>query len=163
MKISPPVDAVAAELEAWALVDGWKTVSALVASEYQARSCGDVLPLPDTETGLRNAVQRLKRIFRGDGRYIDMATELLESVLAAMPAERRARLEAPGDPVLLAAVAAKEGIEAINAVNLGAGPAAALKEIDEAIVAFAAMKRAIERAVERRWIPEVQTQRGSYA
>lgn len=148
MKITPPVDAVAAELESWALVDGWKTVSALVAGEYQTRSCGVVLPLPDTEAGLRNSVQRLKRIYRGGGRYIDMATELLESVLAAMPAERRARLQAPGDPVLLAAMAAKEGIEAVNAVNLGAGPAAALKEINEAIDAFAAIKR----AVERRWM-----------
>lgn len=152
MKISPPIEVVASELEAWALEDGWKTVSALVASEYQSHVGGDVLPVPDTEAGLRNAVQRLKRIFRGDGRYIDMANELLESVLAAMPAERRVRLEAPGDPVLLAAVAAKEGIEAVNAVNLGAGPAVALKEINEAIDAFAAIKRAIER----RWLPAGQ-------
>ncbi|WP_449567065.1 toxin YdaT family protein [Lelliottia nimipressuralis] len=159
MKISPPIEAVAAELEAWALVDGWKTVSSLVAGEYQQRCSGDVLPVPDTEAGLRNAVQRLKRIYRGGGRYCDMATELLESVLAAMPAERRARLETPGDPVLLAAVAAKEGIEAVNAVNLGAGPAVALKEINEAIDAFAAIKR----AVERRWLTDVQTHRGSYA
>lgn len=158
MKITPPVDAVAAELEAWALVAGWKTVSALVAEEYLQRSGGDVLPVPDTEAGLRNAAQRLKRIYRGDGRYAGMASELLESVLAAMPAERRARLETPGDPVLLATMAAKEGVEAVNAVILAAAPAQALKEINEAIDAFAAIKRAIER----RWL-DVQTHRGSYA
>ncbi|HCD7554182.1 TPA: hypothetical protein ND482_004556 [Citrobacter farmeri] len=159
MKIRPPIETVAAELESWALEDGWKTVSALVASSYRSRTSGAVLPDTDTEEGLRNAVQRLKRIYRGGGRYVDMATELLESVLGAMPAERRARLEAPGDPVLLAAVAAKEGIEAINAVNLGAGPAVALKEINEAIDAFSAIKR----AVERHWLPELQAHRGSYA
>lgn len=159
MKIRPPIETVAAELESWALEDGWKTVSALVASSYRSRASGAVLPDTDTEEGLRNAVQRLKRIYRGGGRYVGMATELLESVLGAMPAERRARLEAPGEPVLLAALAAKEGIEAINAVNLGAGYVAALKEINEAIEAFAAIKR----AVELRWTSDAQIHRVSYA
>lgn len=36
MKISPPVDAVAAELERWAAVAGWKTVVGLVAGAYYA-------------------------------------------------------------------------------------------------------------------------------
>lgn len=145
MKITPPIESVAAELEIWAMADGWQSISARVAAEYHARSNGEILPMPDTEESLRNALQRLKRIFRGEGRYIDMASELLESVLAAMPIDRRARLEIPGDPILLASVAAKEGIEAVNAVNLGATAGEILREIDEAIDAFKAIKRAVNR------------------
>ncbi|MGK0686144.1 toxin YdaT family protein [Serratia marcescens] len=146
MKISPPIESVAAELEAWALVDGWKTVGLAVADQYHAAGGGDILPTTDTGKGLINATQRVKRIFRGyDGpRYAPLASKLKIAALAALPAERRARIEAPNDPVLLAAVAAKEGIAAVNAVNLGAAPAAALKEINEAISAFIAIKSAIE-------------------
>ncbi|EAA2042153.1 hypothetical protein DSF28_19080 [Salmonella enterica subsp. enterica serovar Enteritidis] len=147
MKISPSLEAVAAELELWALAVGWKTVGALVAGEYHACGGGQLLPIPDNSDGLRNAVQRLQRVFRGfDGpRYSLEAEALKPFVLAAMPVETRVRLESPGDPVLLAALAAKEGIEAINAVNLGAAPASALKEINEAISAFTATRAAIER------------------
>jgi hypothetical protein len=146
MKISPPIDAIASELEAWALEDGWKTVGLAIADQYHATSDGDILPVTDSGNGLVNATQRVKRIFRGfDGpRYAYQATELKTAALAALPAERRARIESPGNPVLLAAVAAKEGIEAINAVNLGAAHAEALKEINEAISAFKAIKLAIE-------------------
>ncbi|KAB1581133.1 toxin YdaT family protein [Serratia marcescens] len=146
MKISPPIESVAAELEAWAHVDGWKTVGLAVAEQYHAAGGGDILPTTDTGKGLINATQRVKRIFRGyDGpRYAAQAARLKTAVLAALPAERRARLESPRDPVLLAAVAAREGIEAVNAVNLGAAPATALKEINEAISAFIAIKSAIE-------------------
>lgn len=145
MKISPPIEAVATELELWALAVGWKTVGALVAGEYHACGGGQLLPIPDNSDGLRNAVQRLQRVFRGfDGpRYSLEAEALKPFVLAAMPAETRVRLESPGDPVLLAALAAKEGIEAINAVNLGATPACQLKEIDEAIAALTTLKRAL--------------------
>lgn len=162
MKISPPIDAIAAELEAWALVDGWKVVGLAVAEEYHAAGGGDVLPLADTAKGLINVTQRIKRIFRGcDGpRYAPQAVSLKSAALAALPAERRARLEFPGDPVVLAAVAAKEGIEAINAVNLGAAPASALKDLDDAIAAFAAIKTAIERT----WMSDAGAIcRGSYA
>lgn len=149
MKISPPIDAVATELELWALAAGWKTVGALVAGEYHARCGGQLLPVPDNSDGLRNAAQRLQRVFRGyDGpRYSWQAEALKPFVLAAMPAEMRVRLESPGNPILLAAVAAKEGIEAVNAVNLGAAPASALQEINEAIEAFAAMRSVVERAI----------------
>lgn len=145
MKISPPIESVAAELESWALVEGWKFVGLAVAEQYHAAGGGYILPITDTEKGLINATQRVKRIFRGfDGpRYAPQAEALKPAVLAVLPAERRARLESPGDPVLLAAVAAKEGIEAINAVNLGAAPASALKDLDDAIAAFAAIKTAI--------------------
>lgn len=146
MKISPPIESVAAELESWALAAGWKTVAGLVAAAYHSNGGGDLLPIADSETGLRNVVQRLRRIFRGyDGpRYAHTAEELINPVLSAMPTDRRARIELPGDPVRLAAVAAKEGIEAVNAVNLGAAPAAVIKEIEEAISAFVAIKSAVE-------------------
>jgi hypothetical protein len=147
MKISPPIEAVAAELEMWALVEGWKSVGLAVAEQYHALGGGDILPLTDTGKGLANATQRVKRIFRGfDGpRYAPQAEGLKAAALAALPAERRARLESPGDPVLLAAVAAREGIEAINAVNLGAAPALVIQAINEAIAAFLAIKAAVER------------------
>lgn len=143
MKIRPPLNAIAAELEAWAMAAGWKTVAGQVAAVYHSNGGGPLLPVPESEKGLRNAVQRIRRIFRGDGRYAVMAAELRPFVLAAMPTEMRMRLESPGDPVLLAALAAKEGIEAVNAVNLGAAPASQLKEIDEAIAALVTLKRAL--------------------
>lgn len=145
MKISPPVEAVAAELEQWAAVAGWKTVAGLVAGAYHANGGGDVLAVADSGAGLHNATQKLKRVFRGyDGpRYESQAETLKPFVLAAMPAEMRARLEFPHDPVLLAALAAKEGIEAVNAVNLGAAPASILKECDEAILAFMTLKKSL--------------------
>ncbi|MEG2041506.1 MAG: toxin YdaT family protein [Hafnia sp.] len=145
MKISPPVELVAAELEQWAAVAGWKTVAGLVAGAYHANGGGDLLPCADCAAGLRNAIQRVQRIYRGcDGpRYYPQAEMLKPVVLSVLPAETRARLESPGDPVLLAALAAKEGIEAVNAVNLGAAPACQLKEIDEAIAALVTLKRAL--------------------
>ncbi|MFQ1038306.1 toxin YdaT family protein [Citrobacter koseri] len=147
MKISPPIDAVAAELEAWALEAGWKAVGLAVAEQYHLTGGGDILPVTSTAKGLNNATQRVKRIFRGfDGpRYAPQAEGLKAAALAALPTERRARLEYPGDPVFLAAVAAKEGIEAINAVNLGAAPALVIQAINEAIAAFLAIKAAVER------------------
>lgn len=145
MKISPSVESVAAELELWASVAGWKTIAGLVAGEYHAINTGELLPVADSEAGLRNAAQKIKRIFRGSygPKYAGQAETLKSVVLAAMPAEMRARLESPRNPVLLAALAAKEGIEAVNAVNLGAAPACQLKEIDEAIAALVTLKRAL--------------------
>lgn len=162
MKISPPIEVVASELEAWALEDGWKAVGMAIADQYHAGGGGDILPAVDTGDGLRNAVQRIKRIFRGfDGpRYASLAGELKPVALSVLPAERRARIESPRDPALLATVAAKESIEAVNAVHLRAAPAVALKEINEAISAFMAIKSVIEplcRADAR------EVYRGSYA
>lgn len=162
MKISPPIDAVASELEAWAFKDGWKAVGKAIADQYHADGGGNILPAVDTSDGLRNAIQRVKRIFRGfDGpRYASLAVELKPVALSVLPAERRARIESPQDPALLATVAAKESIEAVNAVHLRAAPAIALKEINDAISAFVAIKSAIELnyGVESR-----EVYRGSYA
>ncbi|MCU6214469.1 toxin YdaT domain-containing protein [Enterobacter bugandensis] len=143
MKIRPSLNDLAAELEAWALSAGWKTVAGRVAELYHQNGGGQLLPVPDSDTGLRNAVQRLRRIYRGEGRYAVMATQLQQHVLAAMPTEMRARLESPGDPIVLAANAAKESVEAINAVHLRAAPHYAIKEIDEAIAAFLTLKKSL--------------------
>lgn len=145
MKISPQIDAVAAELESWASSVGWKTVANNVAASYHSICRGDLLPRVDNEAGLRNAVQRLRRIFRGyDGpRYASVAEDLKLAALAALPAERRVKLESPGDPSLLATIAAQEGIEAVNAVHLGAPPAVIMREVSEAIDALIAMRNSV--------------------
>ncbi|MDF7681532.1 toxin YdaT family protein [Enterobacteriaceae bacterium ESL0689] len=147
MKITPnpQVGIITAELESWALSDGWKTVGLAITAQYHASGGGNILPLADTSDGLRNAVQRIRRIFRGyDGpKYASLAQELYPIALSALPAERRARIESPGDPVLLAAIAARESTEAVNAVHLRAAPAIVLREINEAISAFVAMRTAV--------------------
>jgi len=131
---------VTQELEEWAAEIGWKNVAALIAEHH-----ADFRKSASTVSGLHNVEQTIKRAFRGKTSYYQRkAIELVPTILQALPAQRRYRLESPGDPVLLAALAAKESIEAINAVNLGATPAAALKEVDEAISAFNAIRRAIE-------------------
>lgn len=147
MKISPQIDAIAAELEDWAIQVGWKTVGHKVAEIYHANGGGKILPKTNTEKGLNNATQRVKRIFRGyDGpRYGPQAKSLINSALTALPIERRAKLETPDDPVFLAALAAREGIHAVNAVHLGAAPDLVIQAINEAIAAFIAIKLAIER------------------
>ncbi|QHM71315.1 toxin YdaT family protein [Mixta intestinalis] len=147
MKISPPVEAVADEIEAWALAAGWKTVALAIAEQYHASGGGDILPVATSELALKNVIQRVRRILRGcDGpRYRVLAEQLKPAALAALPAERRAHIESPGDPILLAARAAKEGIKAVNAVNLGAAPALIIKEINEAVSAFLETKAAFER------------------
>ena len=162
MKISPPIEVVASELEAWALENGWKTVGMAIADQYHADGGGYILPAVNTGDGLRNAVQRVKRIFRGfDGpRYASLAAELKPVALSVLPAERRARIESPRDPALLATVAAKESIEAVNAVHLRAAPAVALKEINEAISAFMAIKSVIEPLC---CVDAQEVYRGSYA
>ncbi|WP_168404783.1 toxin YdaT family protein [Erwinia amylovora] len=146
MKISPLIDVVAAELEARAFEDGWKVVGMAIADHYHANGGGDILPAIDAGDGLRNAVQRVKRIIRGcDGpRYSSLAVELIPVALSVLPAERRVRMVSPRDPALLAAVTAKESIRAINAVHLRAAPAVALKAINHVISAFRAMKSVIE-------------------
>lgn len=140
MKISSPIEAVAAELEAWALVEGWKFVGLAVAEQYHAAGGGEILPVTDTEKGLINATQRVKRIFRGfDGpRYAPLAEGLKTAALAALPAERRARLESPNDPVFLAALASKEFTDAINSIHLGATAGVIIKEATEAAAALRA-------------------------
>jgi hypothetical protein len=144
MKITPTTEAVAAELEAWALAAGWKTVAGLVAAAYHSNGGGELLPVADSETGLRNVVQRLRRIFRGyDGpRYSLAAEELKSSVLSALPAARRDEILKPDDPSRLATIAAQEGIEAVNAVHLRASPDVIMRETSQAIAALVAMRNA---------------------
>jgi hypothetical protein len=140
MKISPPIEVVAAELETWALVEGWKTVGLAIALQYHAAGGGAILPVTDTEKGLTNATQRVKRIFRGfDGpRYAPQAEGLKPAALAALPTERRARVLRPHSPEYLVAIATKEFVDAINAINLGAAPTEILREADQAISAIRA-------------------------
>ena len=142
MKLNPSVNAVAAALESRALEISWKSLGLAVAEAYHAAGGGSVLPTLDSEEGLKNAVQRVKRIFRGcdSRRYAPLADALLPAALAALPVETRVSIESPGDPVLLAAQAARESIEAVSAVNLGATPGEMLKEINEAIEAFMTLK-----------------------
>lgn len=144
MKISPPIEALAAELEAWALEDGWKSVGLAIADQYHASGGGDILPTTDTGKGLVNATQRVKRIFRGyDGpRYASQAEGLKAAALTALPVARRAALELPGDPSFLATIAAQEGIDAVNAVHLRASPDVIVRETRQAIAALLAMQNA---------------------
>ncbi|NUL36603.1 toxin YdaT family protein [Kosakonia sacchari] len=145
MKLNPPVNAVAAALESRALEISWKSLGLAVAEAYHAAGGGSVLPALDSEEGLKNAVQRVKRIFRGcdSRRYAPLAESLLPAALAALPIEIRVSIESPGDPVLLAAQAARESIEAVSAVNLGATPGEMLKEINDAIEAFISLKKSL--------------------
>ena len=138
MKITQPLSAVSAELESWALSDGWKTVGLAVAEQYHSAGGGDILPEIVTGDGLRNAIQRVKRIFRGFSgpRYAPQAELLREAALAALPTERRARILRPNSPEYLVAVATKEFVSAINAINLGATPTEILREANEAISAI---------------------------
>ena len=146
MKISPPIEVVAAELEAWALQDGWKVVGKAIADQYHTTGGGAILPVVDNSDGLRNAIQRVKRIFRGfeTPHYASLAVELKPVVLSVLPAERRMKIESPDDPMSQVAVATREGAEATNAIILRAAPAVALKELNEAISAFVALRSMVE-------------------
>lgn len=134
MKISPTIEVVAPAIEAWALSEGWKAVASPVSDEYHAAGGGPVLPLADSEYGLNNAAQRIKRIFRNYNgpRYRPMAEELIEPALRAMPAMRRSAVTAANDPSYLSASCLKEITEFLNAVNLGASTRELLKEGREA-------------------------------
>lgn len=43
MKIRPTLNAIAAELEAWAMTAGWKTVAGQVAAVYHSNGGGPLL------------------------------------------------------------------------------------------------------------------------
>ncbi|ONG13874.1 hypothetical protein BWR13_11745 [Escherichia coli] len=93
---------------------------------------------------INNNRQKIFRWLRGETTAARRKTQVLASVMkAVLPAERRARLESPGDPVLLATLAAKEGVEAINAVHLHFAPELTIQEIDEAIAALVATRGAV--------------------
>lgn len=131
---------VTQELEEWAAEIGWKNVAAQIADQH-----ADFRKSARSVSGLHNVEQTIKRAFRGNTAYYQRKScELMPSVLAALPVQRRYRLEFPGDPVLLATLAAKESVEAVNAILLRAAPAIALQELNEAISAFKAIKMVIE-------------------
>lgn len=101
MKITPTVEQLAAGVESWAHDVGWKTVGVRVADEYQRRGGGKLIPPATDEQGIRNAKQRVKRIFGlGGPRYIRMASELSGVAMGAMPRRKRIELEEPDSPDL---------------------------------------------------------------
>ena len=144
------VDGVATELEAWAAEITWKSAGVKVAEAYHRLGGGALLPAVDTENSIRNAAQRLRRIFRGEGQYRQMAVQLIPAVMFAMPVTRRAKLEQPDNPVRLATVAATESVEAVNAVHLGAPVQLIVREIDDAIAALQAMRSAVLKDINGR-------------
>lgn len=94
MKITncPDIQLVAQELEGWAHEVGWKSIAVSVAQHHS-----DFHESIDTMAGLHNVSQKIRRVFRGSSaRYHGKAVELTPAVLAAMPADRRARLVKPG-------------------------------------------------------------------
>lgn len=127
MKITPTTEQVALSVESWAQDVGWKTVGVRVADEYQRQGGGELIPPADNAQGIRNATQRVKRIFGlGGPRYLKMATALEGVALAAMPKRRRVELEAPASPEL-ATVRAMEAFSAAMSAMVIRCPTATAK------------------------------------
>ncbi|AFJ47176.1 hypothetical protein [Shimwellia blattae] len=104
MKIRVTVDQVAVGVNDWALRTSWKTVSIAISEKYHETVGGELLPRPDSETGIRNAAQRVRRIFGlGGNRYRQMASMLTDTALQAMPRDKRLELEEPDSPQLASA------------------------------------------------------------
>jgi len=133
--------ALVREIERWAAGIGWKGIALQVA-----RQRPDFVESAATARDLHNIEQQIKRALRGETEYYRHQLERLEpELLAALPAERRARLVDPDNPVLLATVAAREGILAVNAVHLSAPADVIEKKIEQAIAAFCAVRDACNR------------------
>lgn len=120
MKITPTIEQLAAGVESWAQDVGWKTVGVCFADEYQRIGGGGKLIPPATdEQGIRNAKQRVKRIFGlGGPRYVKMASELSDVALRAMPARQRIELEEPDSPELAKAKVMESFGSAMSAVSV---------------------------------------------
>jgi Protein of unknown function (DUF1019). len=119
MKIIPTIEDVANEIEAWAIVDSWKVVGIKISEKYHELLTGDLLPSPDDEIGIRNASQRIRRIFRGRGQqYKKMAQQLIPVVLAAMPKMRSLKLTEPDSLNLLTAKAIDDISSALSALMI---------------------------------------------
>jgi len=117
MKITPTVEEVAAGVESWAREVGWKTVGVRFADEYQLRGGGDLIPPATDEQGIRNAKQRVKRIFGLSGpRYVRMASELSDVAMDALPRRKRIELEEPKSPELAKAKVMESFGAAMSAV-----------------------------------------------
>lgn len=130
------------ELDSWGKSAGWKTVICEITVHFEKYGTGDLLYglLPDAEKSLNRNRQRIQRAFSCEGyQYQAKAHALAPYILAAMPAERRARLTAPTSINYLASLALKECTEAVNALLLGSAPARLEKEINEAIDSLKAM------------------------
>lgn len=119
MKITPTVEQVAAGVESWAHEAGWKTVGVRFADEYQRRGGGKLIPPATDEQGIRNAKQRVKRIFGlGGPRYTRMANELVDVALSAIPKQKRLELEEPDSPELATAKAMEAFSAAMSALMI---------------------------------------------
>lgn len=142
MKItnSPDVELVAKELESWAHEIGWKRIAASVALH-----CPDFHESADTMAGLHNISQTIRRVFRGTtARYHIKAIELTPAVLAAMPADRRARLIKPGSRELKLACVIKRFSGFATTALLD--PESIDEEIDELISTLTAYQQVSGRA-----------------
>lgn len=119
MKITPTIEQVASGVESWALSDGWKAVGSRVADEYHRQGGGGLIPRADSEQGIKNARQRVKRIFGlGGPRYVKMASALSDVALNAMPKRRRMELEEPDSPALAMAKAMEACGAAMAAITI---------------------------------------------
>lgn len=141
MKISMEANRaqITQEIENYVTETSWKYVALAVA-----RGRSDFQESAATARDLHNIEQQIKRAIRGNTDYYRRQFELLAPELVAiLPVERRARLADPDNPMLLATVAAREGIQAVNAVHLRAPADVIESKINLAIAAFAAMKMAV--------------------
>ena len=126
MKIMPTVEQIAAGVESWAHQVGWKMVGVRLADEYQRRGGGNLIPPANDEQGIRNAQQRVKRIFRlGGPRYMQMAKELADVALHAIPVRKRMELEEPDSPELAKAKVMESFGAAMSALTVSCPTAAA--------------------------------------
>ncbi|MEN2735999.1 toxin YdaT family protein [Escherichia coli] len=102
----------------WAARAGQELVTIEICRAWFSQGRNDELRLHEFEDAdgnvdwraINNNRQKIFRWLRGETTAARRKTQVLASVMkAVLPAERRARLESPGDPVLLATLAAKEG------------------------------------------------------
>lgn len=117
MKITPTIEDIACEVEAWGFDSGWKNAAIKTSDEYHKHYTGDLLPATDSELGIRNASQRLRRIFRGGGKqYREMALQLAPAALSAMPKMRSMKLTEPNSVRYLSAKVTNQFGDAISSV-----------------------------------------------
>ncbi|MEY8709522.1 hypothetical protein [Mangrovibacter phragmitis] len=119
MKLTPTIEQIALSIESWAQDVGWKTVGVRFADEYHRQGGGSLIPVASDEKGIKNATQRVKRIFGlGGPRYLRMACMLESVALAAMPKRRRVELESPRSPELATARAMEAFSSAMSSITI---------------------------------------------
>ncbi|MDP4446361.1 toxin YdaT family protein, partial [Escherichia coli] len=103
------------EILTWAARAGQELVTIEICRAWFSQGRNDELRLHEFEDAdgnvdwraINNNRQKIFRWLRGETTAARRKTQVLASVMkAVLPAERRARLESPGDPVLLATLAA---------------------------------------------------------